>query len=589
MERPDITLSRLDEAAEVPVFLDWLTDALGSGATLSIDTETCSIEKKRTYGRGYCRLWQIGTGSGGWAIDSREWHGLVGEAMRRVVRSGRRVVLANAKFDQLVFRNEGWPVLPWSQTDDVITMHRVMFPQEKQHGLKEASIELLGRWAGAGRFALERFMKANGFDWDTVPTDAFEYWGYGVFDTCLTAMLYDHLADLGIPDWYHVEYEYQRLTWGMEQRGIRVDPDAIEYADAVWGEEVGRRTDELRGLGFTSPSSSKAVQHAFQSLGFEPSVFSAMTGNPSYNKFVLEYMEGLGGPVGEAAEALMAYRRAAAWRNNYGTKLLRYMDKDCILHPDIWDMEARTGRSSIRNPPLQTIPKHRITRNIFVPEQGQEFWAIDYSSQEIRVLAALSGDPAMLEFFRSDVSDYHQYVADMASIPRKAAKTVNYARAYGAGVAKLAASAKVDEETMAGYLDRIDHAFPRAIQYKMEVTAEAERRNEEDGYPWVELPYGRRAALDPGKEYTQALNTQIQGHGADVLKYRAVCLAGAGFEQHLVLPVHDEMLFTFPAGEGEGAAREAAKIMVDNKLVLPLTVDVTGPLTRWGDSIKDDE
>ncbi len=587
MSVPDLQLRRLDGPDDVPEFLVWLHETLRSGRTMSLDTETGSIKKLWTplplTGRGFCRLWQVGTSEGGWAVDAQDWHGLIRHAHDLISDAENPVAFANCKYDQHVFEKEGWAPVPWHRVHDVVVMHRLVRSQQDRHGLKPAAVEELGAWAGAGQAQLSRYFRENGVSWEDIPTTEPTYWAYGIMDVCLTVLLHERL----MPEqswWYDVEMEYQRLTYGMERRGLRLDPEAVEIADAEWTRIVDYHSAALKELGFDRPNSNKAVITAFESLGFEPWEFSEKTGDPTYNKVVLSLIQSMGGPVAEAAEHLIAYRQAATWRNNYGRKLLGYLHGDDMLHPQINTMQARTGRSSITDPPLQTIPKRAITRNMFVPARGRELWAIDYSSQETRVLAALSGDPAMVEFFQGEDSDYHQYVADLANIPRPAAKVVNYARAYGAGLAKLAASAGVDQTTMQGYLNEIDAAFPKAIEWKDNVTAEAENRAVEDGYPWVALPYGRIAALHEGKEFTQAANTLIQGHGADVLKLAACRIAAAGYEEAMVLPVHDEFLFQFPEGEGQKAAEEIAVLMQDDLLVVPLTTDTTGPLARWGEA-----
>jgi len=241
---------------------------------------------------------------------------------------------------------------------------------------------------------------------------------------------------------------------------------------------------------------------------------------------------------------------------------------------------------------MQTIPKDALTRDIFVPRRkGEVLVAADYSSQEVRIMAALSGDEAMISFFEGEGGDYHQYVADLAGIPRQAAKTVNYARAYGAGDGTMARQAGVTEAAMRGYLEQIDAAFPRAMRWKDEVTAQAEQREVAGGTPWVELPYGTILPLDRGKEYTQSANTIIQGHGAGVLKLATIRMKQVGLEEYLVLPFHDEMLVSVPEGDAHHVQSTLVSAMYDNLLRVPLVAEATQPMARFGDSIraKDNE
>lgn len=591
MEVPNLELNLLESHEDIPEFLAWLADALNSGRTLSIDTETASAKEQWLPeipygGRGHCRLWQVGHSEGGWAIPSQDWHALVGHAMQQIVGASNTIVFANVGYDQREFAKEGWPTIPWHRIEDVIPLHRLIRSHMQDHGLKPAAAAELGDWATAGQDELKRVFQEEGYTWETVPTDHPVYWQYGVFDTCLTVLLWEAIAKERTL-WYDVEMEYIRIMHGAEARGLRVDEAAVNYAHDVWTSEIDEAAARLAELGMHKPTSDNSVMAAFEALGFEPEDFSKTTGNPSYKKAVLDVMKSIPGPIGEMAELLMDHRTASAWRNNYGRKLLDFIDSNGLIHPNIQTMKARTLRSSITDPPLQTIPKKPITRDMFIPRRPRhKLWAIDYNSQEIRIMAALSGDKAMIAFFEGDDDDYHSYVANLAGIPRPAAKIVNYARAYGASPDTLARGAKVPTEEMLQYLQQIDDAFPRAMRWKDEITRMAENRSRVDGFPWVELPYGRWAALDEGREFTQAANTVIQGHGADMLKLASVRIASAGYEEAIVLPVHDELLLEFPQGEGEHYAPIVGKIMEDNLLTVPMTTEVTGPLDRWGDAYR---
>lgn len=577
-------VTRLDHPDDVRTYLDWLTDTLSTGQPIAIDTETRSIEKLwdpiPPYDRGHGRLYQIGTGTEAWAIDFQDWHHLVRHSQELVAGATCDVLFANAPYDQSVFRKEGAPIVPWHRVQDVVVAHRLSRFADFQHGLKPAAAAELGDWALEGEQELKDYFEEHSCSWDTIPTDAEPYWTYGGMDTCLPVMLWPELQPL--PGWYDIEMEYLRLCWDMTWRGVPIDEGAVLLADSFWNSRLEELTTALAAMGFENPASSKKVTKAFAKLGHDPEEFSARTGDPTYNKWVLATLQEQGGHIAKAAELLIQWRSTFAWRNNYGRKLLDFADANGRIHPDILTMQARTGRSSIRRPPLQTIPKEAITRNMFLPGKAQKLVAIDYESQEIRIAAGLSEDPAMLAFFSEGGGDYHQYVADLAKIPRDAAKTVNYARAYGAGAATMARTAGCDVEDMEGYLAQIDRAFPRVMQWKDAVTSEAEERAAVDGYPWVELPYGRKAALFKGHEFTQAANTQIQGHGADVLKLAAVRGAALGLDDYYVLPQHDEMLMSFPEELAAEGGQIMADVMVDQLLPVTLTTEASEPLDRWG-------
>ena len=578
------TVSFLDSAEDTVEFMHWLTDVLESERTICLDTET-TIDTHIWMPEFHCRLWQIGTSEEAWCIPAQQWHRLIYHAMEKIASARCKVIFANPKFDQHVFFLEGWPEIPWHRVEDVVTYSRLYRSFRNQHGLKYCAGRELGEWAVAGQDELTLYFHKHNCDWSTIPLTAEAYWVYGGMDCIITVLLYEVLAD-DWTWWCDIEHEYIRIVSGMERRGIKVDRQAVEKLYDKYTVEIDRLALELKALGFSNPSSSKIVQRAFEDMGYEPEHFSELTGDPSYNKMVLKYLESLPNPkVASAARYLIEFRHYNAWRNNYTTKLLKFLDKDDILRASINTMQARTGRMSVTDPPLQTIPKAKGPRNLFVAREGHELWAIDYSSQEVRVMAALSGDVAMMNFFDGAGGDYHQYVAELAGIPRSAAKTVNYARAYGAGADTMARTAGCSVGEMEGYLSQIDAAFPRSMQWKDEVTYQAEQRRRNDGYPWVQLPYGRVAALIGGSEFTQGANTEIQGHGADVIKYATCRIAAAGLEQYILLPVHDENVGETPAGEGKEIAHEMARLMEDNKLQVPLTTDITGPMQKWGEGV----
>jgi len=582
-EIPLITAKRLDHPEDVQPYLEWLTDVLTSGQDIGIDTETRSIDETWTHtGRGHGRLYQIGTANEAWAIDFQDWHGLVADTQRLVNGSDCRVWGANYAYDQSVFHREGVPLTPWTHVEDVVIAHRLARFDHYTHRLKPAAAAELGDWATVGEEELKRVMAENNWDWGTIPTDTFEYWAYGCMDTCLPVQLGQKIEP-DLPQWYEVEMEYQRLAFNMTRRGVLLDPDAVQKAHDHWTSELERHGAILADLGFDKPASAKVVMNVFSELGHVPEEFSEKTGDPTYRKQILQAMVGLGGKVAQAAEHLLTWRSVNAWRNNYGRKLLRYADSSGRIHPVINTMQARTGRSSITEPPLQTIPHEALTRDMFRAEPGHALIAIDYMGQEVRIQAGLSLDPAMLEFFDKGEQKFHAYVSDMIGIPYEAAKTIVYARSYGASAATMARTAGCSVPQMESYLAAMDTTFARANQWREEVTALAELRTQEDGYPWVELPYGRKARLDNGREFTQATNTNIQGHGSDVLKLAMCRMAQAGLDEYFVLPMHDEVLMSVPKAEAEEAARLASQLMEDELLPVRLTTEASPPLERWGD------
>lgn len=254
-------------------------------------------------------------------------------------------------------------------------------------------------------------------------------------------------------------------------------------------------------------------------------------------------------------------------------------------------MGAKTGRSSITGPPLQTLPHTPHVRRAVLPyNDNNVLYAIDYSGQEYRILAAESGDPAWLEEFKSGKGDPHQMVADMLGIRRDQAKTFNFAMVYGAGAKKLAAGTGLSIAEVKNFLAIYNARFPgiKAFKDRLEMAGLQQVKAGEDASVTTR---GGRFAVAYDDQLYALTNYKIQGSGADVLKDAACKLAKAGYEECIMLPVHDELIFSFPREEAQHIAQECASIMTNTSWYdLDIVVDIEGPFPNWGTKYeKDDE
>ena len=567
---------------DIPEYMRWLVSVLDSGQPISLDTETYDANKlwdpRFQYG-GFCRLFQIGTAEEGWAIPAKQWNQLCKETMDLVARADNDVFFANAKYDQHVFANERWAIVPWHRVYDTVIMSRMAHPEERQHGLKQVAGRVLGSWATAGQAELNDRMATHRYTWDTIPANDPYYVKYGLLDTMLTVRVGTALE---MTPWAQVEHDFSALSWGMERTGLKIDHSALDQAVQQWEAEKQQSEAALAGLGFVNakgepkPGSDVVVRNTFEKLGY----FS-----PSFNKDVLGELKDVPGDIGAAATNLSLYRRAAKYITTYGTSLRDACYGGDVVRPNIQTMKARTGRMSITNPPLQTIPGAGPARSCFVPhEKGNSLLAVDYDAQETRIEANLSGDTAMAHFFAEGDGDWHSYTAELAGIERKLAKVVNFAGAYNAQVPTMARQAGIGEGAMQVVVDSMKSAFPESWAWRAEQVAVAKRREQEFGYAWVDLPYGRRAVLDRGNTFTTATNTVIQGTGADIVKLAGLRLADEGYASALRLPIHDEWLLELPTDEAEQHGKVIEEIMTDYNFDIPITATSSKPLARWSEA-----
>ena len=274
---------------------------------------------------------------------------------------------------------------------------------------------------------------------------------------------------------------------------------------------------------------------------------------------------------------------------------------DGRIHTTFEQTVAATGRLSSVDPNLQNIPNRnaegREIRSAFVPGEGYEsLLSSDYSQVELRIMADLSGDDALIEAFRSG-ADFHKYVASLVyGIPvdditpdqRTHVKAMSYGLAYGLSTYGLAQQLKISP----GEADRLKSqyfaTFGKVHEYLESLVAGAR----EKGY--TETMFGRRRYF-PGLQSPNrnirdaaergALNAPIQGSAADIMKIAMIhasdALAKAKVRSRIILQIHDELVVEIAPGEAEqvtGLVRDAMEHAVD--LAVPLDVS-TGIGSDW--------
>jgi len=262
---------------------------------------------------------------------------------------------------------------------------------------------------------------------------------------------------------------------------------------------------------------------------------------------------------------------------------------------------AATGRLSSSDPNLQNIPIRtemgRRVRDAFVPEEGWSMLAADYSQIELRVLAHLSRDPALLDAFaRGD--DVHVQTAcalfgvqpeEVTKDMRGQAKTVNFAVIYGQTQFALARNLKIERSEAKRYIDAFFDRYHGVNAFLDEVVEQARANG------LVTTLLGRRRTLPDIRSGNHNLraaaeriarNTPIQGTAADIMKVAMVRIQRdideRRMQSRMVLTVHDELVFEAPPGEQEALEALVIGHMQDAvPLSVPLPVEV-GWGANWG-------
>ena len=380
----------------------------------------------------------------------------------------------------------------------------------------------------------------------------------------------------------------------MEHAGIAVDRAYLEDMGADLREKLttlDARIQELAGEQFNVNSTDQLRYVLFEKLAL-PVIKKTSTGKPSTDASVLKKLDH---PV---VEALLEYREYEKLRGTYVDGYLPLVDGDGRIRTRFNQMAATTGRLSSDRPNLQNIPirseSGRTIRRAFIAGEGAEFLVADYSQIELRVLAHMSGDPFLVEAFRSG-SDIHTATAarvwglsesEVSANQRRTAKMINFGLLYGMEAFGLSDRLGISREDAQQHMDAYFSQFVQVREFMSAVVTQA--RNQ--GY--TTTLFGRRRYLPELKSDNfrirqmgerMALNAPVQGTAADIIKKAMIeldaSLRSEGLASTLILQIHDELILESPLEELEVAEKLVVGTMEGVvSLDVPLEVDVaTGP------------
>lgn len=545
---------------------------------LSIDTETGGL----SWVNDPLRLVQFGDGATGWAMSYRDWRGLAVEALQKYEGP---IVGHNINFDKHFLQSAGLPMPAEHYWHDTLVMDFLLDPA-RSHALKTVCER---HWPGsqAGQQLLKDAMHQHKWSWATVPTDFPYYWAYSALDTVLTARLAEALWPQVNAEGYRAAYDREMaakaILYRAERRGVRLDPWYTGALREEWINEMDGLTAELQALGLENASSGRQVAAAMQATEkWDPDDWTE-TGQPKVDEKVLKGIDS------EISRRVLRYRRLRKWTSSYLETFLREKDSNDRLHASINTTQARTGRMSITKPALQTLPRGPEIRRCMIADEGHKLWAVDYDTQELRVFASYAQEPGLIEAFRAGL-DLHTYAASqvygvdydaVTKNQRQTSKNVGYAKIYGAGPAKIADTAGVSVAEVQTFLAVYGQRFPKVDEFMRQVDAIARQRVVQEGRAYVKSHGGRILTADPQKIYA-LVNHLVQGGCADVLKAKLISLDACGYGDTIVLPIHDEILFSLPDGADDEVPK-IVEIMEDHEsFAVPLTCVASGPYDNWG-------
>jgi DNA polymerase-1 len=393
---------------------------------------------------------------------------------------------------------------------------------------------------------------------------------------------------------YEIETPLLPVLAGMEAAGIAIDVSVLRESSVLLEKQIHELEEAVyaaAGKRFNLNSPKQLGQILFDEMRLIEKPKKTKTGQYQTGEDILAELAGEHKIVAD----LLAYREASKLKSTYVDALPNEVSRRTgRVHTTYHQAGAATGRLASNNPNLQNIPirteQGRAIRKAFVAGPGMTFLSADYSQIELRVMAALSADPAMMEAFHKG-EDIHEATAarvfgvspeQVTQEQRRTAKMVNFGIIYGISAFGLAQRLGIARSEGARLIDEYFIQYPGVKNY-MDRTIELAR---EKGY--VETITGRRryfrditsnnATVRKAAERT-AINTPIQGTAADMIKLAMVHMAAklkdSGLKCRMLLQVHDELLFELPEGELDAAMELVKTTMRDAlKLSVPVVVEM---------------
>ena len=392
-----------------------------------------------------------------------------------------------------------------------------------------------------------------------------------------------------LPLFRDIEMPLVYVLADMEATGVTLDTEALRQSSEVLTaqlSEIEQEIYEMADMTFNINSTRQVGEVLFDRLKLNEKAKKTKTGYYSTSEDVLEKLRGKH-PI---VERLLAYRGLKKLLSTYIDALPALIHAETgKIHTSFNQAVTATGRLSSTNPNLQNIPVRdelgREIRKAFIPDNDDcLFFSADYSQIELRIMAHLSGDPHMIEAFRSGADIHAATAAKIYGVPieevtsdmRRKAKTANFGIIYGISVFGLAERLGISRSESKELIDGYFKTYPRIREY-MDESIEVARKQ---GY--VETIFKRKRFLPDihshnavvrGYAERNAINAPIQGSAADVIKLAMVRIfqrfEDEGLRSKMILQVHDELNFNVYRNEAE---RVKQIVLEEMERVMPLRV-----------------
>jgi DNA polymerase I len=602
-EEPDlsglsqVSTLRYDTIFTWPQFEEWLA-RLEAAELVAIDTETNTLDELQAEIVGLS--FSVKPGEAAYVPLGHRY----GDAPEQLPRDqvlerlkpwlenpGKLKLGQHIKFDRHVFANHGIEARGYAH--DTMLQSYVL-EVHKPHGLASLAERHLGRTgidyetiAGKGQHQI---------DFSQVPVDkAAEYSCEDSEQTLdVHLALWPRLqADSKLRFIYDLEMRSSETLYRVERNGVLIDGPILAKQSAELGQrmmQLEREAHELAGQPFNLGSPKQIGEILFTKLAL-PVLKKTPSGVASTDEEVLEKLaEDYPLPA-----KLLEHRGLSKLKGTYTDKLAQMADpRTGRVHTHYAQAVAVTGRLSSNEPNLQNIPiktaEGRRVREAFIAPPGHFIASADYSQIELRIMAHLSEDEALLRAFREGL-DVHRATASevfgvapelVSSEQRRYAKVINFGLIYGMSAFGLARNLGIDGAAAKNYIQRYFERYPGVKRYMDETRSSAKRK----GY--VETVFGRRLYLPEinspngprrGGAERAAINAPMQGTAADLIKLSMVkvqeMLDAQGRRTKMIMQVHDELVFEVPEDEVEWVRTEIPRFMAGvAELRVPLLAEI---------------
>jgi DNA polymerase I len=497
----------------------------------------------------------------------------------------------HVKYDRHVFANHGIEVHGYAH--DTMLQSYVL-EVHKPHGLASLAERHLGR---------------SGIDYETIT-------GKGAHQIPFAQVSIDKAAEYSCEDsdqtldvhralWprleadsklrfiYELEMKSSETLYRIERNGVLIDGPILAKQSQELGQrmmQLEKEAHELAGQPFNLGSPKQIGEILFTKLGL-PVVKKTPSGVASTDEEVLEKLaEDYPLPA-----KLLEHRGLSKLKGTYTDKLAQMAHpRTGRVHTHYAQAVAVTGRLSSNDPNLQNIPiktaEGRRVREAFIAPPGHQIASADYSQIELRIMAHISEDEALLRAFREGM-DVHRATAaevfsvapeDVSSEQRRYAKVINFGLIYGMSSFGLARNLGIDNTAAKNYIQRYFERYPGVKAYMDETRLSAKSK----GY--VETVFGRRLYLPEinspngprrGGAERAAINAPMQGTAADLIKLSMVkvqdVLDAEKRRTKMIMQVHDELVFEVPDDEVEWVRTEIPRLMAGvAELKVPLLAEI---------------